>query len=62
MDFEPAQTLEGHENEVKCVAWSQSEESYLATCSRDKQIWIYEADEEEDELDFSCLAVLSGHS
>ena len=45
---------------MKSVAWSHNSE-YIATCSRDKSIWIYEADEDE-EMDFSCLAVLSGHS
>jgi WD40 repeat protein len=42
----------------------------LATCGRDKQIYIYEADSEDmllssvddDEFEFSCAAILSGHT
>lgn len=33
--------LEGHQNEVKCVAWS-SNSKFLATGGRDKTIWIWE--------------------
>ena len=59
-DFEPYQMLEGHENEVKCVAWSPNG-NYVATCSRDKSIWIFEEDDGEV-LEYACMGVLSGHS
>ena len=39
--FEPIAQLEGHENEVKCLAWN-STGSLLASCGRDKTIWIWE--------------------
>ncbi|KAJ5077669.1 wd40 protein ciao1 [Anaeramoeba ignava] len=60
-DFECIASLEGHANEVKRVKWIFSTESknLLATCGRDKTIWIWE---QINETEYECLAVLTGHS
>lgn len=41
-DYSFAVVLEGHESEIKSLAWS-AHGTYLATCSRDKSVWIWES-------------------
>lgn len=44
--FKLVQSLEGHDSEVKSVGWSW-DSKYLASCSRDKTVWIWDHEELE---------------
>ena len=56
-DYQFACILDGHESEIKSLAWSPSGQ-FLATCSRDKSVWIWEELEEDN---FETIAVLQEH-
>ncbi|KAI0983292.1 hypothetical protein GJ496_001245 [Pomphorhynchus laevis] len=64
--FEVIDELDAHQSEVKCVQWSPCE-TMLATCSRDKDVWIWNVLKEEcadNEIypQFELMEILHGHS
>ncbi|OTA65156.1 WD domain-containing protein [Hypoxylon sp. EC38] len=60
-DWELIIILDGQDSEIKCVSFSPTGQ-FLATCSRDKSVWIWEdvgASESDDE--WETVAVLNEH-
>ena len=51
-------SLDGHENECKSVSWSKVG-FFVATCGRDKKIWVWE---QEEDGEFDCIGLLEGHT
>jgi WD40 repeat protein len=60
-DWEFSIVLEGHDSEIKTVAYSPSGQ-WLASCSRDKSIWVWEEIGDEGEDEFETVAVLQEHT
>ncbi|KEG12923.1 putative WD-repeat containing protein [Trypanosoma grayi] len=56
-EFELEAVLDGHESEVKCVMWVT--DNTLATCSRDRTVWVWDR---VDVNEFECAGVLAGHA
>lgn len=64
-------TVEGHENEVKAGCWASyidqvagEEQRFLATCGRDKTVWVWAVEEslhDPQDEDYECLAVMQEH-
>ncbi|RWA12918.1 hypothetical protein EKO27_g2188 [Xylaria grammica] len=59
-DWELIVVLEGHDSEIKSVAFSPSGQ-YVATCSRDKSVWIWEDVGASEDDEWETIAVLSEH-
>lgn len=62
--------FKGQESEIKSVAFSPSSE-FIATCSRDKSIWIWQAEiddsskiitKDKDCLEYDCMSILDTHT
>lgn len=59
-DWEFNLVLEGHDSEIKSVTFSPSGQ-FLATCSRDKTVWIWEEIGSDGEDEWETVAVLQDH-
>ncbi|KAF4551674.1 WD domain-containing protein 3 [Elsinoe fawcettii] len=56
-EWQFAVILDGHDSEIKSVSYSPTG-PYLATCSRDKSVWIWEELEDDN---YETVAVLQEH-